>query len=195
MSSIQNTGCLFFWEKLPIPGLHIYTIIVLICPMLISLIVVADQNNAIGNQNRLLCHLPADLKYFKAVTSGHHIVMGRKTFESIGKPLPNRTNIVISSNTDLTIPGCVVVTGLQEAITLAAEAGETELMITGGGTIYKQALPLAHKVYLTRIFNRFEADTHFPELGEAWKLIQDDQHEADEKNPYRYSFQVYAKGH
>lgn len=161
--------------------------------MLISLIVVADEANAIGLENRLLCHLPADLKYFKSVTTGHHIVMGRKTYESIGKPLPNRTNIVISSNPNLHIEGCIVVQGIQEAINLAADAGETELMITGGGTIYKQAFPLAHKIYLTRIFNKFEADTHFPEMGKEWVLTQDDQHEADEKNAHRYSFQVYEK--
>jgi dihydrofolate reductase len=168
-------------------------LILLICQMLISLIVVADEKNAIGLRNQLLCHLPADLKYFKAVTSGHHIVMGRKTYESIGRPLPNRTNIVISSNAALKIEGCVVVSSIEEAIELAKLAGETELFITGGGTIYKQALQLANKVYLTRIFHQFEADTFFPDLGTSWELAQDDRQESDEKNPYPYSFQVYQK--
>jgi dihydrofolate reductase len=161
--------------------------------MIISLIVVVDENNAIGNKNQLLCHLPADLKYFRATTTGHHIVMGRKTYESIGKPLPNRVNIVISSNPNLVIEGCIVVPGLTEAINYAANAGETELMITGGGTIFTQVLPLAHKIYRTRIFHSFEADTWFPELGNEWKLTKDEKHEADEKNPYPFSFQVLEK--
>lgn len=163
------------------------------CQMLISLIVVVDTQNAIGYQNQLLCHLPADLKYFKAVTTGHHIVMGRKTYESIGKPLPNRTNIVISRNPDLKIEGCIVVPGLTEAIELAKQAGETDLMITGGGAIFQQAIGLADRLYMTRIFHKFEADTHFPKLGAEWVLTQDDKREADEKNIYPYSFQVYEK--
>lgn len=161
--------------------------------MIISLIVAADENNAIGNQNQLLCHLPADLKYFKSTTTGHHIVMGRKTYESVGRPLPNRVNVIISRNPDLIIDGCVVKASLEEAITFAKEAGETELFITGGGTIYEQALPIANKVYLTRIHNSFTADTFFPDLGEEWKLKQDELHEADERNAYAYSFQVYVK--
>lgn len=161
--------------------------------MIISLIVAADENNAIGNQNRLLCHLPADLKYFKNTTTGHHIVMGRKTYESVGRPLPNRVNIVISRTPDLTIEGCIVKPTLEAAIAFAEAAGETELFITGGGTIYEQALHIADKVYLTRIHNSFTADTFFPDLGEEWKLKQDELHEADEKNAYAYSFQVYAK--
>jgi dihydrofolate reductase len=161
--------------------------------MLISLIVVADEQNAIGLKNQLLCHLPADLKYFKAKTSGHHIVMGRKTYESIGRPLPNRVNIIISSNPNLTIEGCRVLGSLQDAIKLATDAGETELLITGGGTIYKQALSIAHKIYLTRIFHQFEADTYFPPLADEWVLTEDNRHESDEKNPYPYAFQVYNK--
>jgi dihydrofolate reductase len=161
--------------------------------MLISLIVVVDTKNAIGYQNQLLCHLPADLKYFKAITTGHHIVMGRKTYESIGRPLPNRTNIVISRNPDLKLEGCIVVPDLNEAIALAKQAGETELMITGGGAIFLQALPIADKIYQTRIFHEFAADTYFPELGPEWVQTQDDKREADEKNPYPFSFQVYEK--
>ena len=161
--------------------------------MLISLIVVADIQNAIGLKNQLLCHLPADLKYFKATTLGHHVVMGRKTYESIGRPLPNRTNVVVSNNADLKIDGCVTATSIEQAIQIAENSNETELFITGGGTIYKQAMALADKIYLTRIFHQFEADTHFPSLGNEWKLTVDDRHPADEKNPYEYSFQVYEK--
>jgi dihydrofolate reductase len=151
------------------------------------------MQNAIGNRNQLLCHLPADLKYFKAVTTGHHIVMGRKTFESIGKPLPNRPNIVISTNPDLKIEGCIVVNSLDEAVSLAKAAGETELMITGGGVIFNQSMAIADRIYLTRIFHTFEADTWFPEMGPEWVLTKDDKHEADEKNAYPFSFQVYEK--
>lgn len=159
--------------------------------MLISLIVATDENDAIGNQNQLLCHLPADLKYFKQTTSGHHIVMGRKTYESIGKPLPNRVNIVLSANPDLRLEGCEVVSSLMEAIDLAKHAGETELFITGGGTIYNQALGMAHRVYLTRIHHTFEADTYFPKLGHAWRLVKQEHHIADEKNAYAYTFELY----
>ncbi|MES2780281.1 MAG: dihydrofolate reductase [Bacteroidota bacterium] len=161
--------------------------------MIISLIVVADENNAIGNQNQLLCHLPADLKYFKSLTTGHHIVMGRKTYESIGRPLPNRVNIVISRNVNLQIEGCVVKPTLEAAIEFAKASGETELFITGGGIIFEQSMSMANRIYLTRIFNSFTADTFFPDMGEEWKLKQDEVHEADEKNPYAYSFQVYEK--
>lgn len=129
--------------------------------MLISIIVIADENNGIGKNNQLLCHLPADLKYFKQTTLGHTIVMGRKTFESIGKPLPGRTNIVISRQTDLAIEGCLVLPHLGDAINHAKASGETELFITGGGTIYELTLPLADKVYLTRLHHQFDADTFF----------------------------------
>ena len=161
--------------------------------MIISLIVAADENNAIGNQNQLLCHLPADLKYFRLTTTGHHIVMGRKTYESVGRPLPNRVNMVISSTPNLIIEGCIVKPSLEAAVAFAKAAGETELFITGGGTIYEQSLSMANRVYLTRIHNSFTADTFFPDLGEEWKLKQDEMHEANEKNAFAYSFQVYEK--
>lgn len=161
--------------------------------MIISLIVAADENNAIGNQNQLLCHLPADLKYFRQTTTGHHIVMGRKTFESVGRPLPNRVNIVISHTQGLAIEGCVVLNSLEAAIAYAKDAGESELFITGGGNIFNQSMAIANRIYLTRIYNSFTADTFFPDFGEEWNLIQDEVHEADEKNPFNYSFQVYEK--
>ena len=161
--------------------------------MLISLIVATDENNAIGNNNQLLCHLPADLKYFKQTTTGHHIVMGRKTYESVGRPLPNRVNIVLSSNPDLVLEGCVVKTSLIEAVDFAQHAGETELFITGGGTIYNQALSMAHRIYLTRIHHTFEADTYFPKLGHAWKAVKQEYHEADEKNMFPDTFEVYER--
>lgn len=162
--------------------------------MIISLIVIADENNGIGKNNQLLCHLPADLKYFKQTTMGHTIVMGRKTYESIGKPLPGRTNIVISRQTDLAIEGCLVLPHLEDAINYAKARGETELYITGGGTIYELTLPLADKVYLTRLHHQFDVDTFFPALhGNDWSCVKDERHSQDEKNKYDYSFQVYQR--
>lgn len=161
--------------------------------MLVSLIVAVDLNNGIGKSNGLLCHLPADLKYFKQTTSGHHIIMGRKTYESIGRPLPNRTNIIISSNKDLSIPGCIVMHSLQAAIDYASSQGENEVFITGGGTIYSEALPLAEKICLTRIQHVFDADTFFPQLDNNWKLVKSEHHPADEKNVYAFTFETYSK--
>ncbi len=162
--------------------------------MIISIIVAADEQNGIGINNNLLCHLPADLKYFKQVTSGHCIVMGRKTYESIGKPLPNRTNIVVTRNHNLNIDGCVVVTSLQEAVNYAKNNNETELMITGGGTIYADAINWCNKVYLTRIHHTFNADTFFPEVSKhGFKLTSSAKHAADEKHAYSYTFEVWEK--
>lgn len=162
--------------------------------MIISLLLAADEQNGIGINNQLLCHLPADLKYFKQITTGHCIAMGRKTFDSIGKPLPNRTNIVITRNKDLVIEGCVIAGSLEEAIGYAREQNETELVIIGGGVIFKESLPIADKIYLTRIHHTFEADTFFPELNEAeFKLVKDEYHEPDEKNKYPFSFQVFER--
>lgn len=161
--------------------------------MLISLIVATDLNNGIGKSNALLCHLPADLKYFRQTTTGHHIIMGRKTYESIGRPLPNRTNIIISSNRDLLIPGCVVVHSLQAALDFAKTQGETEVFVTGGGTVYIEALAMADKIYLTRIQHQFEADTFFPQLDSSWKLKHVEQHDSDEKNAFAYTFETYTR--
>ena len=162
--------------------------------MLISLIVIADEKNGIGKNNELLCHLPADLKYFKQTTLGQTIVMGRKTYESIGRPLPGRTNMVISRQTSLAIEGCFVFPHLDDALKHAEASGETELFITGGGTIYELTLPIANKIYLTRIHHQFDADTFFPALPtHDWECTKDEKHTADEKNKYDYSFQVYQR--
>jgi dihydrofolate reductase len=161
--------------------------------MIISIIVAVDEKNGIGKNNQLLCHLPADLKYFKQTTSGHHIVMGRNTYESIGRPLPNRVNVVVTRNKELEIAGCVIKHSLQEAIDFAKAAGETELFITGGGTIYKESMQLAHRIYITRISHQFEADTFFPDLDANWKLEKEEMHSADEKNAYSFLFQMWSK--
>ena len=160
--------------------------------MKISMIVAADEQNGIGKNNELLCHLPADLKHFKTLTTGHAILMGRKTYESIGKPLPNRTNIVISRNTN-SIEGCFVFNSIAAGIAYAKTLLETELFIVGGDSIYKQSLPLTQTIYLTRTHHTFEADAFFPMLAANWQLVNEMKHLADEKNKFDYSFQVFEK--
>lgn len=154
--------------------------------MLISFVVAVDQNNLIGGNNQLVWHLPADLKHFKNITTGHSIIMGRKTYDSMSRALPNRRNIVITRQ-PITIPGCVVVHSLQEA--LNACAGEAEVFIIGGAEIFRQAMPLAGRIYLTRIHHAFEGDTYLPELNpDEWIESSHEDHRADEKNRYNYSF-------
>lgn len=162
--------------------------------MIISLIVIADEKNGIGKNNGLLCHLPADLRYFKQTTTGHHIVMGRRTFEAVGRPLPNRVNMVITRDPELELEGCVMCQSLDEAVNIAEIHKETELFITGGGSIYEQAMQLADKIYLTRIHAVLDADTYFPQLPEGqWTLASSEFHVKDEKNIYDYSFMVYNR--
>ena len=152
----------------------------------ITIVVAIAQNKAIGKNNQLLWHLPADLKHFKEITSGHTIIMGRKTYDSIGKPLPNRRSIVITRQA-LQLPGCEVVPSLNAALALCQN--ETELYIIGGAQIYKEALPLTDVIYLTEIHQNFEADTFFPEIcPEEWEEILRQNHAPDEKNALSYSF-------
>lgn len=152
----------------------------------ITIVVAIAQNKAIGKNNQLLWHLPADLKHFKEITSGHTIIMGRKTYDSIGKPLPNRRNIVITRQA-LQLPGCEVVPSLNAALALCQN--ETELYIIGGAQIYKEALPLTDTIYLTEVHQSFEADTFFPEIcPEEWEEILRQNHAPDEKNALSYSF-------
>lgn len=159
--------------------------------MKISMIVAADQENGIGKNNALLCHLPNDLKFFKQTTNGYPIVMGRKTFDSIGKALPNRRNVVISK-TVKELPGCEVYASI--GLALEALKEEAQVFIIGGDSIYKQALSITNEVILTRIQHRFEADAFFPELAEQeWELVFNAAHEADEKHLFAYSFQLYRR--
>lgn len=155
--------------------------------MKISVIVAMAANRVIGHENRLPWHLPADLKHFKATTLGKPVVMGRRTWESIGRPLPGRTNIVITRDTAYTAEGCVVVHSLDEGIRAAGEAAE--VMIIGGAGLYRQALPLADTLYLTLIHGEFAGDTHFPEWRQdAWRETGRVDHEPDENNSHAYSF-------
>jgi len=153
---------------------------------MISIVVATDKQGGIGKDNALLWHLPNDLKRFKAITSGHPIIMGRKTFDSIGRPLPNRTNIIITQNKDLQIDGCVIVHTLEDAIK-ACEGKDA--YIIGGGSIYEQAMSIADKIYLTLVDVSLEADTHFPEIDEnEWNVISSEQHSKDEKHQFDYQF-------
>lgn len=160
---------------------------------LLSIIVAIDENNAIGLKNEMLCHLPNDLKYFKKVTSGHTVVMGRKTFESLPNgALPNRRNIVISRNPQLMLNNSEII-GNSEDINRILDKEETFIM--GGGTIYEQYLPKADKLYITYIHHKFEnADTFFPEIDlENWIETKRVFNDRDEKNPYPHSFVVYER--
>ncbi len=158
----------------------------------LSLIVATDEENGIGKNNQLLWHLPNDLKFFKKTTSGHTIIMGRKTYDSIGKPLPNRRNIVISRQADLQIEGVETYTDLANAI--ASCAHEQEYFVIGGGEIYKQALAHVKQIYLTKVAGTFNADTFFPTLNALeWEVIYKEEHQKDEKHAYNYTFLILKK--
>jgi dihydrofolate reductase len=154
--------------------------------MTVSIIVAIGENNAIGKNNQLLWRMPNDLKHFKEVTSGRTIIMGRKTFDSVGKPLPRRRNIVVTRQ-DITIPGCEVVKSVEDGLALCKD--DDEVFIGGGAEIYKQALHLTDRIYLTIIHKSFDADTFFPEINkQEWKEISREDFQPDEKNPLPYSF-------
>ena len=162
--------------------------------MIISIIVAVDEGGGIGLKNKMLWHLPTDLWRFKTLTMGHHLVMGRKTFESIGTSLPGRKTIILSRNPDYRVKTCQVVKSLQGAIRIAKGAGEKELFIAGGAAVYARALSQADHPYLTRVHCRQEADTFFPELNDAdWIGICSQFHPADDKNPYPYTFIHYVR--
>nr|AIA13851.1 Dihydrofolate reductase [uncultured bacterium]AIA13898.1 Dihydrofolate reductase [uncultured bacterium] len=159
-----------------------------------SIIVVIDENNAIGKNNGLLCHLPNDLKHFKAITEGHTVIMGRKTFDSLPKgALPNRRNIVVSRNADLQYAGCEMCGSVQEAFDLCKD--EDEVFVIGGGSIYRETIGMADVLYVTRIHHEFEdADTFFPSIEPSvWKEAGRERHDADEKNKYKHSFIKFEK--
>ena len=160
--------------------------------MRLSIIAAISANRVIGSNNDLPWRLPADWKRFKNLTMGHHLIMGRKTFESIGQPLPGRTTVVITHQSGYTPTGVQVAHSIEQALQMAAE--DDEVFVAGGAQIYKQLLPRADRLYLTSIHEEFEGDTEFPELDETdWQLISQESHEPDEKYPYPYSFLVYDK--
>lgn len=160
----------------------------------ITLIVAAGEDNAIGKDNDLIWHLSDDLKRFKSLTNGHHIIMGRKTFESFPKPLPNRTHIVITRQDNYQVPdGVIVVNNLEDAFDAARN--DKQPFVIGGGEIYKQAMPFADKIELTRVHESFhDADTFFPEINESmWKETNKTFHDKDEKHQYAFSFITYLR--
>lgn len=161
---------------------------------MITLIAAIGKNNELGKDNDLIWHLPADLKRFKKVTSGHYILMGRNTFESIGKPLPNRTSVIITRNKNYFKDGCLIANSLEQAISLVNK--NEDAFIIGGAQIYKQALEsdLVDRLDITIVHESFEADVYFPKIDiEKWKEVSREDFKADEKNKYDYSFVSYTK--
>lgn len=138
--------------------------------MVVSIIVAKAQNNTIGAGNQLLWHISDDLKRFKAITTGHTIIMGRKTYQSIGRALPNRKNIVVTRDAEFVAPGCLVYGSFSDA--LSSCSAEDEVFIIGGGEIYQQALPLASRLYITQVHKSFDGDTYFPEFdADGWREV------------------------
>ncbi|MAE42886.1 type 3 dihydrofolate reductase [Candidatus Woesearchaeota archaeon] len=155
--------------------------------MTISFVVAMGRNKVIGSNNSLPWNMPADMKHFKKLTLGKPIIMGRKTYETIGKPLPNRKNIIITRDQDYKAEGCIVAHSIEESLQSAENA--EEVMVIGGAQIYKEFLPKANRIYLTIIDHDFEGDTHFPEYNEEeWQEIEREEHKADEENKYDYVF-------
>jgi dihydrofolate reductase len=160
----------------------------------LSLLVAASENNVIGIDNKLPWHLPNDLKYFKNQTWGLPILMGRKTFESIGKPLPGRKSIVITRNREWQHDGVTVVHSVDEAIAKAGDFGVKEIFVIGGAEIFQTSFDSANRIYLTRVHHQFDGDAHFPVIPEnEWQLVQSRYCEADEKNAYPHTFQVWER--
>lgn len=163
--------------------------------MTISIIAAVASNNIIGRDNKLPWHMPADLKWFKKLTMGHHVLMGRKTFEEFRKPLPGRVNVVITRNPNWSADGVAIARSVDEAISKAEAAGDAEIFIIGGAEIFAQVLHRADRMYITRIHAEPEGDTFFPEFDDVneWKLVDAEHCEADEKNAYPYSFLTYER--
>lgn len=158
----------------------------------VALVVAMDEQGVIGVDNRLPWRLPADLKHFKAITLGKAVVMGRKTHESIGRPLPGRTNIVVTRSEDYQAEGCRIAHDVAEALALAHESDQ--IMVIGGGVLYEACLPLAQRIYLTRVHHSFNGDTRFPALDpQAWRQTERSDFPADGDNPYPYSFIVLQR--
>lgn len=160
--------------------------------MIKNIVVAASDNNVIGKDNKLLWHLPNDLAFFKNITWGMPVIMGRKTFQALGKPLKGRTNIVITHQAE--IEGAIAVPSLDMAIAKAAETDAKECYIIGGGEIYKMAMEIANRIYITRVRAKFEGDTWFPDIDERiWHLKKSMPFEADEKHQYAYRFETWEK--
>lgn len=159
---------------------------------MVIMVVAAAENNALGKDNDLLWHLPDDFKRFRQITTGHPIIMGRKTFESLPKMLPNRTHVIITRQKDYKPEGCIVVDSLEKALALYPK--NEDVFIIGGGEIFKIAMPLTDVVELTRVHANFDADTFFPELNpDEWQLSGSEFHPKDERHAYDFTFETYTK--
>ena len=157
--------------------------------MRLSIVVAMDDNRLIGSKNQLPWHLPADLAYFKKLTTGKSILMGRKTYDSIGRPLPNRRNIVITRNSNISIPGCEVVSSIDHALELTKE--DLEVMVIGGASLCEQLLPKINRLYITKIDGEFEGDVFFPKYDDFdWLEVSCESHPKDNSNAYSYKFIV-----
>ncbi|MCL2283756.1 MAG: dihydrofolate reductase [Fibromonadales bacterium] len=159
--------------------------------MIISLIAAVSENGVIGKDNKLPWHLPADLQFFKKTTLGHSIIMGRKNFESIGKALPGRTNIVLTKNPNFTAEGIEIAHSLNDAFKIACN---NECFIIGGAEIYREALPFCQKLYITRVHGVFEGDTYMPEFESKFRRASCEKHFKDEKNAWDFDFETYFMG-
>lgn len=159
---------------------------------MIIMIAAASENNALGKNNQLVWHLPNDFKRFKTLTSGHHIIMGRKTFESFPKPLPNRTHIVISRQKNYNSEGCIVASSMEKAIEICP--ADAPIFIIGGGEIYKIGISFSDKIELTRVHHNFEADAFFPEIDSTeWKLVLSEFNAKDDKHQFDYTYETYIR--
>jgi dihydrofolate reductase len=159
---------------------------------MIIMIAAVAENNTLGKDNELVWHLPNDFKRFKSLTSGHHIIMGRKTFESFPKPLPNRTHVIITRQKGYQAKGCLVVDSIDKALAICPK--DEDNFIIGGGEIYNLALPFTDKIEITRVHRNFEGDAHFPEINETeWEIIASEFNAKDEKHLYDYSYQTFIR--
>ena len=157
--------------------------------MRLSIVVAMDDNRLIGSKNQLPWHLPGDLAYFKKLTTGKSILMGRKTYDSIGRPLPNRRNIVITRNANISIPGCEVVSSIDDALELTKD--DLEVMVIGGASLCEQLLPKVNRLYITKIDGEFEGDVFFPKYDDFdWREVSCESHSKDNSNSYSYKFIV-----
>jgi len=162
--------------------------------MIISAIVAMSQNRVIGKDNKIPWHLPADLKYFKKTTLNHHIILGRKCYESIGRPLPKRTNIIVTRNKKYKAENCIVVGSIEEALEYSRNQKQAEVFIAGGGQIYEQSMKLWDKLYLTEVSTEIKGDVYFPKISdEQWIMISEKPHLGNEINPYNYTFKIYER--
>ena len=159
---------------------------------MITIIAAAGKNNELGKDNDLVWHLPEDFKRFKKLTTGHHIIMGRKTFESFPKPLPNRVHVVITRNMNYHPEGAIIVHSMSEALEISKD--DEQPFIIGGGEIYKLGLEVSNKIELTRVHENFEADTFFPEIPmEKWELIQEELYKKDERHKFDFTYQTFIR--